>query len=116
MFVCVWLCWVVRGCLDSSCFGSFNCFRLFWVDFHSIQFFEVDLYCVSVFPRKFGCLRLVHDVSHCFSCFLSIQIIGQVRFFMLFCLSYFFSCWIVSLTYVHFMFVVSWYFGSFKLF
>ena len=67
--VCVWLCYVAGGCLDSSCSGSFGCFRKFWVVFHSFHFFEVDLYFVFVFLRQFGCLKLFHDVSHCFGCF-----------------------------------------------
>ena len=29
-----------------------------------------------VFLRKFGCLRLFHDVSHCFSFCLSFQVVG----------------------------------------
>ena len=72
------------------------------------------IYFVFEFQRKLGCLRLFHDVSHCFTCFLSSQVVGQFKFFFtLLLFVVLFSCVTASLTYV--LFVVSWYFGSFTL-
>ena len=56
-------------------------FCLFWIVFHSIQLYEVDINFVFVFLRKFGCVRLFHDVPHCSGCFVSIQVVGTFWFF-----------------------------------
>ena len=61
---------------------GFVCSGLF---FHSIQLFDVEI-CIFCFEvlRNFGCLRMFHDVSHCFSCFLSFQAVGQFGLFYFF--------------------------------
>ena len=54
--------------------------------FHSIHFFEVEIYIYFVFEVlcKFSCLKLFHEVSHCFSCILTFQVVGQFCSFTVF--------------------------------
>ena len=99
--------------------------------FDSIQSFEVEILIVFGVLRKFGCLRLFHDVSHRFSCFLLFQVVGQFRSFTMFLcvvtcsmLASFFNfcslccvmvCWIDSLVLVRFKLTRFGWFTSFQV-
>ena len=60
VFVCSGLCFTVLSCLRLI----FN--------------------FVFVLSREFGCLRLFHDVLFCSGSFVSIQVVGPLRFFHVF--------------------------------
>ena len=82
---CFRLCLVMLGCVRLPLIQVvvvlsvvFVCSGLF---FYSIELFDVDVHFVFVFLHKFGFLGLFHDVSHCFSCFLSLQVEIQFRCF-----------------------------------